>query len=242
MNFILLIVIFCLILFIFFVLIFRNILKNKKISAKISIPQVAIISVLSVIFMLGLFFIGIVIKQAFSNSKPMCGNFSCSSLILRAISSVNQALTTEKQLGNTISYNSVQDYATIFAKNLILVDLKYLETEKYKYSEYNQKEIEGNVMRDFVGNPIIIDKYGFIYMFKKFENYCKTVDIENIENNDCIMVVDINGNKQPNELIFSDFEVANETKDRYFLIIDGNNDTVIHPKMYHWKQLKTTSK
>ena len=37
-------------------------------------------------------------------------------------------------------------------------------------------------------------------MFKKFGNFCKTVDIDNVENSDCILVMDFNGESKPNEI------------------------------------------
>lgn len=233
-----LIVIFAVISLVVFVLSLKNILKNKKLFKYVfkkskplllkEIFQILLIVILSVILLLQLSFVCSFFGKIFScDNAPTCG-YECPVGFKQASSRLNIALTLEKQLVGSISYNSVQDYATVFTKRFNLSDLKYLKTDVYDYTEYSKSEIRKANLQDFVGKPIIID-VNTMYMFKKFQNQCKTVDIENIENNDCIMVIDANRFRKPNKITVD----ARKPKDRYFLIINGNNDTVISPKMYH---------
>lgn len=219
---------------------FSELYKNKKLFKylfKIQKPilikevfQLFIIIILLGILFLHIVVVGIYSKDIFSCKRPICGYGDCSRDLKIAMSSLNQALTYEKSLGSKISYNSVQEYANVFAKRLNLIDVKYLNTDKFPYSEYTKNDrIKGN-LSDFVPNPIIIDSRGYLYTFKKFQNSCNVVNIDNVNSSDCVMVVDLNYLSMPNEYTRS----QRKFKDRYFLIINGNNDTVILPKMYYW--------
>ncbi len=129
----------------------------------------------------------------------------------------------------------------MLVKRLSIIDVRYLEvppfkvkkwkhyddphtftyeTFKYPYKEYSKKEIKDYKLSEYKDKPIIQTADGMLFMFKKYTPGCKFVDKENSENSDCIMVVDVNGLKKPNEMTIQSVK----PKDRYEVVILGNEN------------------
>ena len=159
----------------------------------------------------------------------------------KSVSSINQAITYNYALENKVDMGSIEEFATMFAKRMSIIDVRYLapfkkevrdykstpdtykyETVEYPYKEYSEKEIKDYNLSEFKGKPIIQTADGILYMFKKFNPGCKFVDTENPENSDCIMVVDVNGFKKPNEMT-TQCE-RKKHKDRYEVVVWGNEN------------------
>lgn len=217
----------------------KDLIKNKKLFKYIfkfqkpillkEIFQMLIIAILLVVFIFHLLFLGFAIKAIFFDDCSS-GGMEFSSRLKKAMSGANQVVAIQKSLGEPVSYSSIEEYANMMAKRFNLVDLKYLQTEKFPYSEYTKKEIRERVLEDYINKPILTLPDGTVFMFEKFGNNCKTVDIYDIENNDCLLVVDLNERQKPNQI--TGIEVNRSAKDRYYLIIDGNKDVVILPEIY----------
>ena len=163
------------------------------------------------------------------------------SALKKSVSSINQAITLNYALENKVDTGSLEKFATMFTKRVSTIDVRYLEVAPYKvkewkhyddphtytyktvkhpYKEYSKKEIRDFKLSEYKGKPIIQTADGMLFMFKKFAPGCKFVDTENPENSDCIMVVDVNGIKKPNEMTTQ----SQRPKDRYEVVIWGNEN------------------
>ena len=167
--------------------------------------------------------------------------------VKKAFSSANQALKYNKEREGSNNYDNIDDFARIFAKSMSVIDVKYLDvtlknrqnyngrtlidTKIYtKDNKFSSKEIKNYNLKEYEGKPILIIADGMLYMFTKFEKGCNKVDIEEVENSSCLIDVDVNGIKKHNRKKF-DPKNPNAT-DRYTIIVDGNNDKIVSPKIY----------
>lgn len=181
---------------------------------------------------------------ALATSKIHLGGCSDSpmefrSALKKSVSTINLAITYNYALENKVDMGSIEEFATMFAKRMAIIDVRYLapfkkevrdykstpdtykyETVEYPYKEYSEKEIRDYKLSEYKDKPIIQTADGILYMFKKFTSGCKFVDTENPENSDCIMVVDVNGLKKPNEMTIQSVK----PKDRYEVVIFGNEN------------------
>ena len=165
---------------------------------------------------------------------------------------MNEIITHEKQFDDGINYDNIENILKVFLKRMPVLQVKYLKMEPYKialrtygknpqsdtfetretpYSEYSKKEIRDYNLSEYKGKPIITTTDGIMYMFYKFEKGCKTVDLDTPKNSSCLVDVDINGIKKPNNKKFNTKKPFRT--DRYTFIIDGNNNTVLPAKIYH---------
>ena len=154
---------------------------------------------------------------------------------------INQAITLNYALENKVDTGSIEEFATMLERRMSVIDLRYLEiapykvkrrihhddpnnftyeTVEYPYKEYSKKEIFDYKLSEYKNKPIIQTADGMLFMFKKFTPGCKSVDTENPENSDCIMVVDVNGFRKPNEMTTQ----CVRPKDRYEVVVWGNEN------------------
>ena len=214
-----------------------------KISKKTCVRDILQIFTILVLFFVILFefFIGYI--AIFHNS---CDYLEARRGVRIATSSLNQVLLKQQKIGNTINYGNLEDFARIFAINLPVIDVKYLDVEipaqygsnevrKYtKNNIYSPKEIEQYKLQEYVGKPIIIDARGELFIFTKFEKGCKNADRENLENASCLIDVDIDGLK--NIYNRKEFNIKQPDRtDRYTLIVDGNRNAILPAK--YWEAL-----
>ena len=144
---------------------------------------------------------------------------------------IEQAISMAKQFDDNFSYADINVFTSSILNSLAYKEVKYFNSEENKYNELTKKQIVDYKMVTYIYKPVIVLQNRMALMFYKFEPGCKNVDTVNINNSSCIMDVDINMyNSLPNNKKY-DIKCSGKT-DRYSLIIDGNTNSVVVPKMY----------
>ncbi len=149
-----------------------------------------------------------------------------------AKNAIEQAIFMSKKSDDNFSYSDVDRFTSSLLNSLAYKEVKYYKgSTEHGYSELSKKQIVDYKMVSYIYKPVIILQNRMALMFYKFEPGCKNVDTVNINNSSCIMDVDINMyNSLPNNKKY-DIKCSGKT-DRYSLIIDGNTNSVVVPKMY----------
>lgn len=162
----------------------------------------------------------------FFNSFHFCNNTPSNSREYRnafkkAVSTVNQAMTLNYALEENVQLGSIEEFADLFDKRLHVISSNFNHTQQgnnYKPMKLYDNEISKYNLSKYSKNPMFINTDGMLYMFEKFTPECKFIDEDEPQNSDCIMVVDVNGFKNPNGMTID----RNSPLDRYQIFIDGN--------------------
>ena len=145
---------------------------------------------------------------------------------------IEQAISLSKQFDDNFSYSDINVFTASLLRSLSYTDVKYFKiADETNYTELSKKQIVNYKLAGYIYKPIIILPNRMAIMFYKFEPGCKNVDAANINNSSCVIDVDINMyNSLPNNKKY-DIKCSGKT-DRYSLIIDGNTNSIVVPKMY----------
>lgn len=122
--------------------------------------------------------------------------------VRKSLSELNQAIAMEKALyGVAIpECKNAGELARLFSRRL-------KSTETYNFTDYDgknnritQKLFEDGVFDiDAKDKPIFYAPGGVFYVVDKFEEGCSVINTEDPDLSSCVLLVDLNGNLQPNK-------------------------------------------
>lgn len=143
----------------------------------------------------------------------------------KSITTLNSVLKADPE---AINSKDEGDFARRLAKIIRPASVQnFWNTTGSMSSTFSAVEIQKYNFYPYYKKPSLTTNEQIMFILYKYEPKCQTVDIENPVNSSCLIVVDINGIKNPN-IKDADFN----TTDRYDLIIDGNKNTVLLSKKY----------
>lgn len=142
-------------------------------------------------------------KSKESQYKELLGRMYDSLLLIISINEEN-------------SYDSAEKLANTLMLRYPVKKSYYLNLNKYKTYKFTKSEIKKYRLEDFVNKPTIVRYDGILVSIIKYENECNYVNTRYLGNSDCIIEVDINSFKEPNEI----------GKDRTIFAIDGRHNTI----------------
>lgn len=145
----------------------------------------------------------------------------------KSVSAINQAIQVNYVKEQKLDMDSVEDFSQMFGRRLnvmsanfdfpdyILQDGTKRQHEKMKFTPVNIREYN---LKEYIDKPMFMTADGILFIIEKFKPGCEFVDEENPDNSDCIIVIDVNGYKKPNEMTTD----AKVPKDRYKIFVYGN--------------------
>lgn len=143
----------------------------------------------------------------------------------KAITTLNNTLKSDPE---AINAKDEGDFARKLAKIIRPASVQnFWNTTGSMSSTFSAVEIQKYNFYPYYKKPSLTTNDQIMFILYKYEPQCKTVDLENPVNSSCLIIVDINGIKNPN-IKDADFN----TTDRYDLIIDGSKNNVLLSKKY----------
>ena len=165
---------------------------------------------LLIIYLISLFIYGI------SNSQGCAIEYRRYRII--ALSNLNQVL----ELENKVEGKKVKDFQNV-------EDVYNIKSDKYEYKTFKKGEIKKYKLTEYKDKPFVVDARGIAYIVSKYEQGCNKVDLENHENSSCLIDVDVNGFREPNEYYNPE---KPRNVDRITFVVDGVNNKIIPPNKY----------
>jgi hypothetical protein len=194
---------------------FKYLFKITETNPIKSIVQITLIIVLFIALASLILIFAIPINKEYSHSH-YCGNPRTD--YKRAINWANMVLERENALNGKIDYISEQELAKIFidgmkAEKVYNVNIEYLKPKKQ------------GLPKEYAGMPAWETPDYKLFVIRKFEKGCNTVNNDDVEQSSCIIEVDVNASHSPNL----------PQKDRFKLIVDGNRNHVL-PAKEDWEK------
>lgn len=177
---------------------------------------VVIFQFLIIIFLCWLFlsFICILTFPADAPSLSSCPKekMSCTMGYRKNLSVINQAIVMDKQLEGHDAGNCTND------KELAELFLRRLNV-KESYISPNKRTLKMLAKDKLADKPYMILVDDVLYIIEKAKGKCGSTNSSNPDEANCVVIVDVNGTKPPNELSTGDQEDNYKFKDRYRVII-----------------------
>lgn len=138
----------------------------------------------------------------------------------KTVSVLNQVITMNKQIDGKDASNCVgcnsnkQALANFFMKRLNLIDYNSVYYKK-SYNKFSKDNL--------FQNPHFITNDGMLYIIEKSQGKCGNINTTDPDKANCVMIIDINGDKSPNQFSTGNKKDKNyKIKDRFRLIILKN--------------------
>lgn len=230
-----------------------KILSNKKIY-KISKEHKLrdSIEILS-IFILLILIIYLPFKINYVISHPHCVETTRTG-VQRALSTLNQILSLQYAYKEKMP-ETLDEFTDVFQKRASCISvynvknikdgeihridkelIKTTDKPSFKIPFFTKKtqDIKNKIDETTAKLPCLQTYNGIIYFVNSYKNGCRKYDLENPENSDCWLTVDVNGFKDPNELVNSD---NSNSGDQAIIVIqateeDENNLRAVLPEKY----------
>ena len=191
--------------------------------------------IIVILFLLNLFIICLIslFIYGISNSQGCAVEYRMQ--YKKALSALNQVLVLEYALeGKQVKdFQNANEFANMIISRMQVEDdyVYNIKSDKYKFKTFTEDEIKKYNLTEYKDKPFFIDKSGIAYIVSKFEQGCNNVDLENHENSSCLIDVDVNGFREPNEYYNPE---KHRNVDRITLVVDGVsvNDKIIPPNKY----------
>lgn len=133
--------------------------------------------------------------------------------MMKVVAHINQATLLDYQLENKTNIDSLENFMNSIIKRTNSVSLYSYHYDGIKTQNFSKQKINKYNLSEIEGKPtIFLDSYGSMFSVIKFKNGCSFYDDENVLNSDCVILIDGNGTKPPNEY----------KKDRAYLYIKGD--------------------
>ena len=178
---------------------------------------------LLIIYLISLFIYGI------SNSQGCAIEYRRYRII--ALSNLNQVLVLENKVESkqVKDFQNANEFANMIISRMHVEDVYNIKSDKYKYKTFKNGEIKKYKLTEYKDKPFVVDARGIAYIISKFEQGCNNVDLENHENSSCLIDVDVNGFREPNEYYNPE---KPRNVDRITFVVDGVNNKIIPPNKY----------
>ncbi len=178
---------------------------------------------LLIIYLISLFIYGI------SNSQGCAIEYRRYRII--ALSNLNQVLELENKVESkqVKDFQNANEFANMIISRMHVEDVYNIKSDKYEYKTFKKGEIKKYKLTEYKDKPFVVDARGIAYIVSKYEQGCNKVDLENHENSSCLIDVDVNGFREPNEYYNPE---KPRNVDRITLVVDGVNNKVIPPNKY----------
>ncbi len=178
---------------------------------------------LLIIYLISLFIYGI------SNSQGCAIEYRRYRII--ALSNLNQVLELENKVeGKKVKdFQNAKEFANMIISRMHVEDVYNIKSDKYEYKTFKKGEIKKYKLTEYKDKPFVVDARGTAYIVSKFEQGCNNVDLENHENSSCLIDVDVNGFREPNEYYNPE---KPRNVDRITFVVDGVNNKIIPPNKY----------
>ena len=178
-----------------------------------------------------------------------CSGMEPRSALKKSVSMINQAITLNYALEKKVDMENIEDFSQMFGRRLNVMSANFDFPDyilqdgtkrKHEKMKFNPIDIKNYNIGEYIDKPMFMTADGILFIIEKFTPKCEFVDEENPENSDCIIVVDVNGYKKPNEMTTDD----KQPKDRYKIFVYGNAPKAIpliesHQRiMYDGKTIK----
>jgi len=160
-----------------------------------------------------------------------CNSVSGSGLVpeaalLKSVRQLSQVLNLTLKQDGSIPYKSIDEFSKMFVRTLRVISYNFdneeMQSEHIKMN-FSEKEINAYNLSEYLEKPMFLTADNVLYIIDKFTSGCNIVDYSEPDNSDCIMIVDINGYKKPNQLSTD----LKHLSDRYKVVINGNKNEVI---------------
>lgn len=133
--------------------------------------------------------------------------------MMKVVAQINQATLLDYQLENKTNIGSLEDFMNSIIRRTNYVSLYSYNYDGIKTQNFSKPKIKNHNLSEIENKPtIFLDSYGSMFSVIKFKNGCSFYDDENVLNSDCVILIDRNGVKPPNEY----------KKDRAYLYIKGD--------------------
>ena len=178
---------------------------------------------LLIIYLISLFIYGI------SNSQGCAIEYGRYRII--ALSNLNQILELENKVeGKKVKdFQNANEFANMIISRMHVEDVYNIKSDKYEYKTFKKGEIKKHKLTEYKDKPFVVDARGIAYIVSKYEQGCNKVDLENHENSSCLIDVDVNGFREPNEYYNPE---KPRNVDRITFVVDGVNNKIIPPNKY----------
>lgn len=201
-----------------------------------TIKAIAIIAVIVIIIIA---FIAFTAPNKKSKSTPKNSEkqyVKTAERLQKAIDEVEYVLAQEQETtGMTVQkYKKDSDLAKMFVRHLDVSSIQNFFYNSVITTRFTPNERYMYKLERYADMPIIQTANLNMYIILKFEQGCKIVDLNEMQNSSCIVLVDLNGINKPNN-----YGTTFDDTDRYAIIIDGKtNKALING--YYAKELKKT--
>lgn len=189
---------------------------NKTNFLRFNISVIVRLLKIIVVFWLFWLFIGLLALTSSDMplySKPCPENkASCKSGYKKDLSVVIQSIEMDKALQGTDAGTCSNEKALA---ELFLRRLNVLES----YKSPNKQTLKILAKDKLSDKPYIMANDGTLFIIVKVNGHCGSNESSNPKNANCVMMVDVNGIKPPNELSTGTQESNYKFKDRYLLIV-----------------------
>lgn len=153
-------------------------------------------------------------KQIFNEQNQ--DNVSSNNKYKNTLINLQKSLAIKISSNDSDIYNSSEELAQELIFGSSVKQIYYFETETMQASEFTQEKIYKYNLKSFQNNPTILRNDGLLISIIKFNKGCQNIDIDNIENSDCVIEADANNFSPPNI----------RGQDRALFAINGNYNII----------------
>lgn len=134
----------------------------------------------------------------------------------KAFHDINEIIMIDNQVeeGDVGNCTNEKTLAEIFIRRINII-MNVIES----YKSPNKQTLKVLEKDKLSGKPYVIFADGMLYIIEKVKGKCGTANSSNPDDANCVVIVDINGTKPPNELSTGNQEDNYKFKDRYRIII-----------------------
>lgn len=134
-----------------------------------------------------------------------------------AVEDLNSSLSLELKAHKFGAFQTAEDIALFINRQLPIKSMYYIGNDYYNMNKFSKYEIMKYKLTDFEYKPTVVSYDGMLMSVIKFAEGCTYVSKRNIAKSDCLIEVDINHYKEPNQI----------GQDRTLFAIDGLNKKVV---------------
>lgn len=158
-------------------------------------------------------------------------NWNVEKLLKKSYIGLNQSINYIYSTQGKIDYSSVENFTKQLLFTINVKETKYIKNSNTDSLEFSKYQLFKYKLGKVENKPIIVDLENKMYVIDKIEQNCKVIDLDNIENSSCLIIVDTNGyEKKPNNIKYQVGKV--DKTDRYYFIVDGNKNKIVIPNLY----------